>query len=118
MGLAAIPVATGAFMRLLPKLRRASSPEADRFKFSGVSDSMPLGMLAGFTVLPLAAWLIGENMDKVWTLVALTGLIIFRRLTADLATEMKTGLKSSLASVLWNRLLYDRSYYNEPPPGI
>ncbi len=113
MSFAAIPIATGAFMRVLPKLRKSSKDAGEGLQFAGVSDSMPLGMLTGFAVLPMAAWLLDKDSAIVWTFVALFILIVFRRLTAGLNAELKTGLKTDIASVLWNRFLYDRSYYKE-----
>ncbi len=113
MSFAAIPVAAGAFTRAVKGKgkKHSEADESDDSRLAGVSDSMPLGMLTGFTVLPLAAWLCHKDMAIVWTFVALLALIIFRRLTADLISEINGELKTSLASVLWNRFLYDRSYY-------
>ena len=112
MGIAAIPIAAGALTRTIKgKGKPVDGDEDNDSRLSGVSDSMPLGMLAGFTVLPIAAWLLHIDMAIVCALAALLALIIFRRLTADLLPEIRGGLKTSLASVLWNRFLYDRSYY-------
>ncbi len=112
MSFAAIPIATGALTRAIKgKGKTVTGEEESDSRLSGVSDSMPLGMLSGFTVLPIAAWLLHEDMATVYIFVALVSLIVFRRLTVDLLPEIKGGLKTSLASVLWNRFLYDRSYY-------
>lgn len=113
MGWATISIATGALLRALPKLRRSAKKEADRFKFSGVSNSMPLGMFGGFGSLPLIAWLLDEDMAMVWCLVGLFGMLMFRRLTADLGKDMKAGLKTRLTLVLVNRFFLDRNYYRE-----
>ena len=112
MCFAVIPIATAAFIRALPALLEKTTKDTDRFKFSGVSDSMPLGMLIGFGILPMIAWMRGEDTAIVWVFVVLFGMIVFRRLTADITEEMKCGLKTNLASVLLNRFLFDRSYYN------
>ena len=111
MGIAAIPIAIGALLRAMPALRKNSQKDTDSFKFSGVSNSMPLGMLTGFTLLPIVAWYLDQDPVIVWAFVGLYAMIIFRRLTADLTEELREGLKANLASVLKNRFLYDRSYY-------
>ena len=113
MSFAAIPIATGALTRVIKGKGKPvpDTVDEDNSRLSGVSDSMPLGMLAGFIVLPIASWLSNKDMAFVWTFVALLTLIILRRLTANLIPEIKGELKTSLASVLWNRFLYDRSYY-------
>lgn len=111
MWMAAIPIAIGAGMRGLKGMLRRTRGDREGLKFAGVSNSMPLGMLAGFASLPFWAWVWGYDSAIVWVCVGLFGLIVFRRLTADLAEEMEAGLKAGLASVLWNRFLYDRSYY-------
>ncbi len=112
MSFAAIPIAAGAFTRAIKgKGKPVERLEENDSRLSGVSDSMPLGMLAGFAFLPISAWLCHKDMAIVITFAVLFFLIAFRRLTADLIPEIKSGLKSSLASVLWNRFLYDRSYY-------
>ncbi|MFO8101625.1 MAG: glycerol-3-phosphate acyltransferase [Dehalococcoidia bacterium] len=109
---AVIPVAAGAFTRAFKgKGKMIPGSEGDDSRLAGVSDSMPLGMLAGFAVLPISAWLCHKETALVWTFTALFFLIVFRRMTASLLPEIRGGLKASLASVLWNRFLYDRSYY-------
>lgn len=113
MAWATISIALGAFMRALPKLRRSAKKDADRFKFSGVSNSMPLGMFGGFGILPLTAWLLDEEMPMVWCLVGLFAMLMIRRLTADLRKDMKEGFKTGLGSVLLNRFFLDRNYYRE-----
>ncbi len=112
MSFAAIPIAAGALTRAIKgKGKPIDGLEENDSRLSGVSDSMPVGMLAGFAFLPISAWLYHEEMAIVITFAALFFLIVFRRLTADLGPEIRGGLKTSLASVLWNRFLYDRSYY-------
>jgi hypothetical protein len=112
MSFAAIPIAIGALMRAVKgKGKEIKGEESDESRLSGTSDSMPLGMLAGFTVLPLAAWLCHKDMAIILVFVGLFLLIVIRRMTANLLPEIRAGLRTSLASVLWNRFLYDRSYY-------
>ena len=112
MSFAAIPIAIGALTRAIKgKGKSIEGEDEDQSRLSGTSDSMPLGMLAGFSVLPLAAWLCHEEIATVLIFVVLFLLIVLRRMTVDLLTEIRAGIKTSLASVLWNRFLYDRSYY-------
>ena len=112
MSFAAIPVAIGALLRAVKgKGKPIEGKENDQSRLSGTSDSMPLGMLAGFAILPISAWLCHEDMAIVLAFTGLFILIVIRRMTANLLPEMRAGLKTSLASVLWNRFLYDRSYY-------
>ena len=110
MGLAVIPIAVGALMRLASSMRRHSEAVTDRLKFSGVSNSLPLGMLIGFEILPLIAWRLHEDPVVIGTFAALFALIIFRRLTADLGKDFESDPPPRMASVLKNRFLYDRSY--------
>ncbi len=113
MSFAAIPVAAGALTRALKgKGKTVTGSESDDSRLSGVSDSMPLGMLCGFAVLPIAAFLLHKDIEIIWVFTGLFFLIVFRRLTADLASEWRQGFKTSLAAVFWNRFLYDRSYYD------
>ncbi len=112
MSFAAIPILTGALTRAFKgKGKPVEGEGLDDSRLSGVSDSMPLGMLGGFTILPLLAWLCNKDDATVWIFMGLLALIIFRRLTANILQEIRGGLKTSLASVLLNRFLYDRSYY-------
>ncbi len=112
MLLAGIPIAIGALTRAFKgKGKAIAGEDDDESRLSGTSDSMPLGMLSGFTVLPIVAWFFNEDTATVCIFASLLALIVFRRLTANLLPEIKAGLKSNLASVLWNRFLYDRSYY-------
>ena len=112
MCFAAIPIAIGALTRVIKgKGKPIAGEDKDQSRLSGTSDSMPLGMLTGFTVLPFAAWLCHTDLAIVLTFVALIFLIVIRRMTANLLPEIRAGLKTSLVSVLWNRFLYDRSYY-------
>jgi glycerol-3-phosphate acyltransferase PlsY len=99
-----IPIVSGAFARLALSLR---TPE--RFKFSGQSIVMPLGMGTGFAILPLLSWCFyPQDMALTWLLLGLFLLIIIKRLTAGLREDLKSG--GDKKGILLNRFLFDRSY--------
>jgi glycerol-3-phosphate acyltransferase PlsY len=109
LGLFFIPVAAGGFTRAALSLRKPDAPLGERFRFSGQSVVMPLGMIIGFAILPLLSWLFhSQDMILTWVFLAMFVLIIIKRLTAGLREDLKsTGDKKS---ILLNRMLYDRSY--------
>lgn len=109
LGIALIPIAIGAFMRLVSSLRQSGKTAGERFKFSGVSNSVPLGMAAGFATTPLAAWGLGEPAAVVWTLAGLFALIMLRRVTADLKKDLESDSRPDVMLVVLNRFFYDRS---------
>jgi hypothetical protein len=59
-------------------------------------------------VAPLASWCSGQPLGITLSLLALFVVIVVRRLTAGLRTDLEGA--SSLRRVLINRLLLDRSY--------
>jgi hypothetical protein len=70
--------------------------------------SLPLGMAIGLAILPMAAWWHGESRNIVLVYITLFVLIMIRRATAGLGSELKGGV-SPLNRRLINRLLYDSS---------
>ncbi|MFW6112624.1 MAG: glycerol-3-phosphate acyltransferase, partial [Chloroflexota bacterium] len=112
MGIAAVPVAIGAFMRLGSSLKKRGKKAGDRLEFADVSNYLPLGMLAGFVVLPLAALALHREAAIVWTLAGLAAMIIVRRLTAEIRKDLRQRRGNPrLSTVLKNRFLYDRREY-------
>jgi len=110
LGIALIPIAIGAFMKVISSMRESGKTASQRLKFSGVSNSVPLGMLTGIVILPLAAWGLHQVPAVIGTLAALSALIIFRRLTANLKKDLEIDQRPNMASIFKNRFLYDRSY--------
>jgi glycerol-3-phosphate acyltransferase PlsY len=53
--------------------------------------SLPLGMLLGFIVAPVASWLSRGSTVVAQALLALLIIIVVRRLTADLKADLKKG---------------------------
>lgn len=109
LAVAVIFFATGALTKALPRLWKSRSlNEWTRFE-SPPSLSLPLAMAIGFLVLPVASWLLAEPPVITAGFSALFILIMVRRLTAGLKADL-TPVKTSLRSILLNRLLFDRSY--------
>jgi len=95
--------------RTVPRL--LAKTEGKQPVFGGAySRSLPVGMFFGFLAMPLAAWWLDETLAIIWSLAALFILIILRRVTAGLATDLKSS--NDPKSILINRLLYDRSTVN------
>ncbi len=70
------------------------------------SRSLPLGMMLGFLVFPLAALFLGEPAGVVWSGAALWVLLMARRLTAGLSRDLASSRDTGV--ILLNRFLYDR----------
>ena len=105
---AMVPMAAGFLIRTIPRFRRRDQSVNERLKFGGPpSNSLPVGMAAGFAVLPLAAWGVGQPWEVIIALVGLFVLIIVRRATAGLSEELRKP--SGKKVMLLNRILYDRS---------
>lgn len=118
--LMSLALASGPFgVALAPMLiglliRTAARFSAHRRLISGPpSNIFPLGMLAGFSLLPVAAYVMGEPVEVSLALLVLWGAIMLRRLTAGLRADL--GLAPGKARVITNRLLYDRSFVEGPP---
>jgi len=107
----AIPVLIGAGIRTIPKIIAPGQTLSERLMLGGpTSNSMPLGILAGFAIAPLASALLRQPPEMTWAFLAVFIIIMVRRLTAGLRKDLKTATTSTGAIVL-NRFLYDRSYY-------
>ncbi len=73
--------------------------------------SVPLASLIGFALVPVLSWLWGNPLVISFTYIAVLILLVIRRLTADISTELKHQPPTrELLAILNNRLLYDRSY--------
>jgi glycerol-3-phosphate acyltransferase PlsY len=106
----AIPILIGIGIKIIPRFMQSGQTISERFRFGGpVSNSMPLGMATGFALAPLSSWLLRQPQEMTWTFLAVFVAIIIRRLTAGLSNDLKTATTST-KSILFNRLLYDRSY--------
>lgn len=70
------------------------------------SRSLPLGMMIGFLVFPLAALFLGEPAGVVWCGAVLWVMLMIRRLTAGLGRDLRSSRDAG--GTLLNRFLYDR----------
>ncbi len=107
--IALVPIIIGAVIRTAPRLLDKKQSLNERLMFGGApSLSLPLGMAIGFFLLPIASWWMGEPPVIIAGYSALFVLIIVRRLTTGLSSDL--GENADIKSILINRFLYDRSY--------
>jgi hypothetical protein len=84
----------------------------EKLKLGGpVSNSLPVMMLSGFVVMPPVSWILNQPLEMTLALLAVLIAIVIRRLTANLGKDLKTP-KTSIGRILFNRFLFDRSYFN------
>ncbi len=111
MVVALTPVA--ALYAIIPMVVAVAVRTTQRLKGGGpivggsYSRSMPIGMLIGFMVFPVAAWILDEPFAVLWGGLALWVFIVIRRLTAGLSRDLKVSGDTS--GILLRRFLYDRS---------
>jgi glycerol-3-phosphate acyltransferase PlsY len=104
--------AIGFFVRTIPRFMAKNQTMSEKLKLGGpVSNSLPLGMLVGFAVTPLASWLLNQPVELVTASAVAFILIVIRRLTANLGKDLKAP-RTSVSSILLNRFLFDRSYFS------
>ena len=105
---ALVPILLSLAVRTINRLRlKSADPEAKSLVGGAPSASLPLGMLTGFLLLPLASWWLGEPLAITAGFGVLFVLIIVRRLTAGLRKDLATG--ESPGRILIRRFLYDRA---------
>jgi glycerol-3-phosphate acyltransferase PlsY len=103
--IAVIPIAIAAGLRGLNLLSAKSHKLASVFG-GQIRNSLPIGILVGFLVLPFASWYLNQPPGVTLSFAALFMLLILRRLTAGLTSDLK--LSSDLKRILKGRLLLDR----------
>jgi acyl phosphate:glycerol-3-phosphate acyltransferase len=104
---AVVCFAIGAGIRVFGRIiRRQESHKGVSIIGGSFSLSLPLGMLAGFLVLPVASWIMGEPVEISWAFSALFVLIVVRRLTAGLKRDLKAG--AGIKRILFGRIFLDR----------
>jgi len=107
--IALVPIVVGVVIRTAPRLLDVSQSLNERLKFGGPSSrSLPLAMAIGFLLLPVASWWLGEPLVITTGYLALFILIMIRRLTAGLRSDL--AVKIDIKRIVINRFLYDRSY--------
>jgi glycerol-3-phosphate acyltransferase PlsY len=67
----------------------------------------PLTVLIGILIFPIATWSINYPQEIVLGITAISCLIVIRRLTANLRSDVHRK-EGTMFSILMNRLLYDR----------
>jgi glycerol-3-phosphate acyltransferase PlsY len=97
--------------RTIPRFMAKGQSVEEKLKLGGpVSNSMPLGMLIGFVVMPLVSWFLEQPIEMTLALAVTFVAIVIRRLTANLDADLKTA-RTSTGKILLNRFLFDRSYF-------
>jgi glycerol-3-phosphate acyltransferase PlsY len=108
---AAICFFIGFAIKTIPRFIAKGESMKEKLKLSGPeSNSVPLGMLAGFIAMPLVSWLLNYPVEITLALLAILISIIIRRLTASIKEDINTG-KTGIWNILWNRFLFDRGFY-------
>ncbi len=106
--IALIPVIIALIIRTLPRLKYfAKSPNKSPIIGGAYSRSLPLGMVLTFILLPVASWWVGEPFEIIISYSALFILIILRRITAGLISDLES--RREVGSILARRILYDRT---------
>ncbi len=106
---ALIPVVIGAAVRTLPRLLDSTRSVDERLKLGGPkSASLPLGMIIGFAVLPVASWGLGQPAEITLACLVLFVMIAVRRLTRELREDLTPG--AGVGGILLARLLFDRHH--------
>jgi len=101
----------GILTRNIPRFMAKGESVKQKLKLGGpVSNSMPLGMLAGFLVMPIVSWILQQPIEMTLALALTFILIVVRRLTANLSDDLKTA-RTSTGKILLSRFLLDRSYF-------
>jgi glycerol-3-phosphate acyltransferase PlsY len=103
---ALIPIAIGLGIRMGSRLYERK--KTNRPLIGGpYSRSLPLGMIAGFLVLPVMSRYFDRPFEITLAFSALVILILIRRLTAGLRRDLKVS--RNLKKIFLGRLLYDRA---------
>jgi glycerol-3-phosphate acyltransferase PlsY len=106
---AAVPILAGVISKLIASLRDRNKSVRERWDFKGSATlSMPIGMLVGFAVFPIASAALGLSWWISASLLVLLVLILVKRATDGVRADLKTA--TNKRSIIINRLLYDRSY--------
>jgi glycerol-3-phosphate acyltransferase PlsY len=106
----AIPIIIGVAIKLAPLFAAPDQTWSQRLMFGGpASDSLPVGNLIAFAATPVASQCLGFPLQMTLPLALIFLVIVVRRLTAGLRSDLQTA-SISTGRILLNRFLYDRSY--------
>ena len=105
---AVVPIIISLIIRTLPRLINFSkSPTRGPIVAGAYSRSLPLGMAIAFLILPVCSWCLKEPLEIVLCYSALFVLIIIRRITAGLRSDLRKSRK--IRDIVVRRILYDRA---------
>jgi len=111
-------MAIGAFIRTIPRLLSKNQSTSEKLRFGGPpSNSLPIGMVIGFAVFPIAttSWFstwFAHPLSTTLVGTAMFVLVMLRRATSDIRKDFKSG--GSKAKIVLNRLLLDRGFWEKP----
>lgn len=101
-------VVVGLIIRTINRLRQQNVSLKDRIKLGKPSNIFPLAVITGFAscVITSAIWRMPAAI--IWGFAGLLLLLLLRRVTGGLRQDLQAS-RINTASVIINRLLYDRS---------
>ncbi len=106
---AAVPMVAAMLARNLPLLLSRDKPLELRLRAQGPRTRfVPLTVILGLASMPLLTWWRQRPRYVVFAGLADLGLIVARRLTANVSQDLRKGVP--LGKTLLSRLLYDRPY--------
>ncbi|MFC1998978.1 glycerol-3-phosphate acyltransferase [Chloroflexota bacterium] len=109
-------IAAGAFIRTIPRLLSKNQSTSEKLRFGGpASNSLPIGMVIGFAMFPIAStsWFgpwFAHPLSTTLVGVAMFVLVMLRRATAGVRKDFATG--GSKLKIVLNRLLIDRGFWD------
>ena len=111
-------MAIGAFIRTAPRLLSKKQSTSEKLRFGGPpSNSLPIGMVIGFAIFPIAttSWFstwFAHPLSTTLIASAMFTLVMLRRATADVREDFKS--RGSRTKIVLNRLLLDRGFWHKP----
>jgi acyl phosphate:glycerol-3-phosphate acyltransferase len=106
-----IIVAIGFGIRTIPRFISRGQSWDEKLKLGGpASNSLPVSVLIGYASMPITSLLLGSAWELTAALALIFVVIVIRRLTAGVRHDVKQK-KSTVKKILFNRFLFDRSYY-------
>ena len=102
-----VPVFLAIISKVVKVFQLKNVPKDQRFRTgAGQSNALPLGVAASFLLLPIVADLFDESSAVVWGFAVLFILVMVRRLTAGLSSDLTSD--APRGKIFWSRLLLDR----------
>jgi acyl phosphate:glycerol-3-phosphate acyltransferase len=107
-----IIVAIGLTIRTIPRFSSRQQTWEQKLKFEGpASNSLPVSVLIGYAAMPIVSFILGCAWEVTSAMTLVFVIIVIRRLTAGVRHDVKQK-KSTVKKILFNRFLFDRSYYS------